>query len=43
LSFNKYNGTDLIKIAGKGQKGDLIEDTKDCMTTFTSCDDSTES
>ena len=39
-SVNKYNGTELINIAGKGQK---IEDTKDCITTFASSDDSTES
>ena len=38
-SVNKYNGTELINIAGKGANGD----TKDCITTFTSSDDSTES
>lgn len=37
-SVNKYNGTELINIAGKGANGD----TKDCTTTFTSSDDSTE-
>lgn len=40
MSVNKYNGTELIEIAGKGN---IIEDTKDCKTTFTSSDDSTES